>query len=55
MQERISFYRDPNVLENYSKFRNQARNPIDVINEETEDYFGNDNQQELYAPDIRDC
>ena len=53
-QESISFYRDPSVLENYPRFRNQTRNPIDVINEETEDYFGNDNQPELYEPEVRD-
>ena len=53
-QESISFYRDPSVLENYPRFRNQTRNPIDVINEEIEDYFGNDNQPELYEPEVRD-
>ena len=53
-QESISFYRDPSVLENYPRSRNQTRNHIDVINEETEDYFGNDNQPELYEPEVRD-
>ena len=28
-QESISFYRDPSVLENYPRFRNQTRNPIE--------------------------
>lgn len=53
-QESISLYRDPTILDNYSRFENQTRNTIEVINADTEDYFGNDSQPELYAPEVRD-
>ena len=53
-QDSISFYRDPTILDSYPKFENQTRNPIEVINADTEDYFGNDDQSELYAPEVRD-
>ena len=41
-------------MDNYSRFENQTRNTIEVINADTEDYFGNDSQPELYAPEVRD-
>ena len=53
-QETISFYRDLNNLEHYPKFQNQTRNPIEVTCADTEDYFGEDNQPELYDPEERD-
>ena len=53
-QDSISFYRDPTILDSYPKFENQTRNPIEVINADTEDYFVNDSQPELYAPEVRD-
>ena len=53
-QKSISFYRDRTILDNYPRFENQTRNPIEVINADTEDYFVNDSQPELYAPEVRD-
>ena len=53
-QESISFYRDLNNLEHYPKFKNQTRNPIDAPYSDTESYFGEDTQPELYDPEEGD-
>ena len=53
-QESISFYRDLNNLEHYPKFENQTSNPIDATCSDTESYFGEDNQPELYDPEEQD-
>ena len=52
-EESISFYRkrDPRNLEDCLKFPGQTRN---LIYSDTEVYFGEDNQTELFAPENRD-
>ena len=53
----VSFYRerererDPQNLDNYPKFYGQTRNPIEAIYSDTEKYFGEDDQAELFAPE----
>ena len=56
LQEDVSFYRqlDPSNIENYPKFPDQARNPIEAIYEDDEPFYGHEDQQpELYAPEDR--
>lgn len=44
LQESISFYRqrDPQNLNDYPKFDNQTRNPIEAVYSDIESYFGED-------------
>ena len=49
-----SFYRDLNNRDDYPRFANQTRNPIEVINEPEEDYYGEDDMPELYDPENRE-
>ena len=54
--EDVSFYRqlDPLNVNDYPKFLDQTRNPLDAIFEDDTSYYGNDNvQPELYAPKNR--
>lgn len=41
-------------LEHYPKFCGQTRNPIEATYADVEDYFGEDEQPELYCPEDRD-
>ena len=43
-REDASFYRGVDNRENYFYFSNQTKNPIQLINREHSDNFGNDNQ-----------
>ena len=43
-REDASFYRGVDNQENYFYFSNQTKNPIQLINREHSDNFGNDNQ-----------
>ena len=54
-EESITFYRqsDPQNLHDYPKFDNQTRNPIEAFYSDIENYFGEDTQPELFAPE--DC
>ena len=54
-EESINFYRerDPLNVSNYAKFHGQTRDPIEAIFLDTESYFGEDNQPELFAPKDR--
>ena len=54
-EESMSFYweRDSQNLDDCPKFHDQTRNPIDAIFSDTESYFGEDNQPELFAPEER--
>ena len=54
-EESISFYRerDPLNVNDYPKFHGQTRDPIEAIFSDTESYFGEDNQPELFAPEDR--
>ena len=52
-QESRSFYRDLNNRENYLTFQNQTKNPVEVMQERTKDYFGNNDLPELYEPEER--
>ena len=47
-----NFYRDLNNRENYQRFANQTRNPIEVVNEE---YYGEYDMPELFDPENREC
>ena len=52
--EDISFYRqlDHANLDDYPKFHGQTRNPIKVIHENDNPFYGHEDQQpELYAPE----
>ena len=54
--EDVRFYRqlDPLNVNDYPKFLDTARNPLDAIFEDDTSYYGNDNvQRELYAPKNR--
>ena len=55
--EDVSFYRqlDPINLDDYPKFHGQTRNPIKVILENDDPFYGHEDQQpELYAPEDRE-
>ena len=53
-EEDRSFYRDLNNRENYPRFANQTRNPIEVVSEPEEEYYGEDDMPELYDPENRE-
>ena len=53
-QEDESFYRNLNNREEYVNFSKQIRNPIEVVNEEEPDYFGEDDMPELFDPEDRE-
>ena len=40
-----------NNRENYPRFANQTRNPIEVVNEPEEEYYGEDDMPEFFATD----
>ena len=50
-----NFYRDLNNRENYQRFANQTRNPIEVVNEPEEEYYGEYDMPELFDPENREC
>ena len=53
-QKSRNFHREFNNREIYVHFHNQARNPVEVMQEQTENYFGEDDMPELYDPEERD-
>ena len=53
-QEDESFYRNLNNREEYVNFSKQTRNPIEVVNEEEPDYFGEADMPELFDPEDRE-
>ena len=55
-EEVVSYYRRTNPLDirDYPRFHGQTRNPIDAVFSEGENYFGDDEQQELFAPGNRE-
>ena len=52
--ESRNFYRDLNNRENYVRFHNQTRNPVEVAEEPEEDYYGKDNIPEMYDPENKE-
>ena len=50
-QQDASFYRNLDNRDEYMKFYNQTKNPIEVVSKEHTDNFGDDNQPELYDPE----
>ena len=52
-QESISVHRDLTNLEHYPKFKGQTRNPLDATYSGVHNYFGEDEQPELYNPENR--
>ena len=55
-EESISFYRqrEPQVLNDYPKFDNQTRNPIEAVHSDIENYFAEDAQPDLFAAEDRE-
>ena len=53
-EEDRSFYRDLDNSENYLRFPNQTRNPIEVVNEPEEEYYEEDNMPEIFDPENRE-
>ena len=53
-QQDASFYRNLDNRDEYMKFSNQTKNPIEVVSKEHTDTFGDDNQPELYNPGDRE-
>ena len=53
-EEDRSFYRDLDNRENYLRFPNQTRNPIEVVNEPEEEYYEEDNMPEIFDPENRE-
>ena len=53
-QEDESFYRNLNNREEYVNFSKQTKNPIEVVNEEEPDYFGEADMPELFDPEDRE-
>ena len=43
-----SFYRDINIREHYPRFINQTRDPVEVVNEPEEEFYGEDDMPEMY-------
>ena len=52
--EGAGFYRGVDNRENYFYFSNQTKNPIQLINREHSDNFGDDNQPEPFDPQNRE-
>lgn len=52
-QESIRVHRDLTNLEYYPKFKGQARSPLDATYSGVHNYFGEDEQPELYNPENR--
>ena len=53
-QQDASFYRNLYNRDEYMKFSDQTKNPIEVVSKEHTDNFGDDNQPELYDPEDRE-
>ena len=53
-EEDLSFYRDINNREHYPRFINQTHNPVEVVYETEEEFYGEDNMPEMYAPENRE-
>ena len=53
-EEDLSFYRDINNREHYPRFINQTHNPVEVVNETEEEFYGEDDMPEMYAPENRE-
>ena len=53
-REDASFYRGVDNRENYFYFSNQTKHPIQLINREHSDNFGDDNQPEFFDPQNRE-
>ena len=49
-----SFYRDINNREDYPRFINQTRDPVEAANEPAEEFYGDDNMPEMYDPKKRE-
>ena len=53
-EQDASFYRSLNNKEEHVKFPNQTRNLEEVVRESDNEYFGEDDMQELFDPENRD-
>ena len=55
-EEVVSYYRGTNPLDisDYPRFHGQTRNPVDTVFSDTERYFGDDEQPELFPPENRE-
>ena len=55
-EEVVSYYRgtNPSGIRDYPRFHGQTRNLVDAAFSDTESYFGDDKQPELFAPENRE-
>ena len=49
----VSFYRKFDNREDFSYFKNQTKNPIEASQRQEENFYGEDNLPELFAPEQR--
>ena len=49
-----SFYRDFSNREHYPRFINQTRDPVEVVNEPAEEFYGEDDMLEMHGPEKRE-
>ena len=52
-EEDRSFYRHLDNREHYPRFINQARDPLEVVNELVEEFYGEDDMPDMYDPEKR--
>ena len=50
-EENRSFYRDLNNREHYPRFINQTRDPVEVVNEPAEEFYGEEDMPDMYDPE----
>ena len=54
-EEDLSFYRSFDnstiILEEYHRFRNQTKKPVEVVKEPETEYYGEDNMPRLFDPE----
>ena len=55
-EEVVCYYRGTNPLDiwDYPRFHGETSNPIDGVFSDSENYFGDDEQPELFAPENRE-
>lgn len=53
-EEDPSFYRSFDNREEYHRFRNQTKNPVEVVKEPESKYYGEDNMPELFDSENRE-
>ena len=49
-----SFYRSLDYTDEYRRFKNQAKNPVEVVKESEVEYYGKGDMSELFDPENRE-